>query len=218
MCIRQSGHAKLRGSNCHCRRTKKTSATVVNFLRHDSSIPPAVSAITLPRIDLLLFGDRVKLVTANRSFLISALQSLHAESADHGIATLRELGDLPLVEGHRNQLQQVVFNLVRNAFEAMQITAKGKRVLRVTIERRGNAAVAIVVEDSGPGSNPAQLDSIFSAFVTTKSNGMGLGLAICRQIVEYHDGKLFASSGSSGGAKFQVVLPIGPTDGASAYA
>ena len=64
--------------------------------------------------------------------------------------------------------------------------------------------------------NPAQLDSIFSAFVTTKSNGMGLGLAICRQIVEYHGCKLFASSGSPGGAQFQVVLPIGSTEGASA--
>jgi signal transduction histidine kinase len=115
-------------------------------------------------------------------------------------------------------LQQVVFNLVHNAFEAMQITANGKRVLRVTTERRGNAAVAIVVEDSGPGINPAQLDSIFNAFVTTKSNGMGLGLAICRQIVEYHGGELFASSASPGGAQFQVVLPIGPTEGASAHA
>jgi C4-dicarboxylate-specific signal transduction histidine kinase len=115
-------------------------------------------------------------------------------------------------------LQQVVFNLVHNAFEAMQITANGKRVLRVTTERRGNTAVAIVVEDSGPGINPAHLDSIFTAFVTTKSNGMGLGLAICRQIIEYHGGELSASSGSSGGAQFQVVLPIGSVDGASARA
>jgi hypothetical protein len=73
MCIRQSGHAKLSGGNCHCRRTKKTSATVVDFLRHDSSIPPVVSAITLPRIDLLLFGDRVKSVTANSDFFTLAV-------------------------------------------------------------------------------------------------------------------------------------------------
>jgi signal transduction histidine kinase len=163
-------------------------------------------------------GDQKREPIDLNEIVISVLESLRAELMDHGIATLSELGDLPLVEGRRNQLQQVVFNLVHNAFEAMQITANGKRVLRVTTERRGNAAVAIVVEDSGPGINPAQLDSIFSAFVTTKSNGMGLGLAICRQIVEYHGGKLFASSGSPGGAQFQVVLPIGPTDGASAYA
>jgi signal transduction histidine kinase len=163
-------------------------------------------------------GDQKREPIDLNEIVISVLDSLCVELMDHGIATLRELGDLPLVEGRRNQLQQVVFNLVHNAFEAMQITANGKRVLRVTTERRGNAAVAIVVEDSGPGINSVQLDSIFNAFVTTKSNGMGLGLAICRQIIEYHGGQLFASSGRPGGAQFQVVLPIGPTDGASAHA
>jgi signal transduction histidine kinase len=163
-------------------------------------------------------GDQKRQPIDLNEIVISVLDSLRVELMDHGVATLRELGDLPLVEGRRNQLQQVVFNLVHNAFEAMQIAANGKRVLRVTTERRGNAAVAIVVEDSGPGINPSQLDSIFNAFVTTKSNGMGLGLAICRQIVEYHGGELFASSCSPVGAKFQVVLPIGPTDGASAHA
>jgi hypothetical protein len=73
MCIRQSGHAKLRGGNCRCRRAKEPSATVVDFLRHDSSIPPAVNAITLPRIDLPLFGDTVKLVTAYRDFFTFAV-------------------------------------------------------------------------------------------------------------------------------------------------
>jgi signal transduction histidine kinase len=163
-------------------------------------------------------GDQKRELIDLNEIVISVLESLRVELMDHGIATLRELGDLPLVEGRRNQLQQVVFNLVRNAFEAMRITANGKRVLRVTTELRGNAAVAMIVEDSGPGIDPAQLDSIFSAFVTTKSNGMGLGLAICRQIVEYHGGRLSASSGSPGGAQFQVVLPIGPTDGATVHA
>jgi signal transduction histidine kinase len=163
-------------------------------------------------------GDQNREPIDLNEIVVSVLESLRAELMDHGIATLRELGDLPLVEGRRNQLQQVVFNLVHNAFEAMQLMANGKRVLRVTTERRGTAAVAIVVEDSGPGINPAELESIFSAFVTTKSNGMGLGLAICRQIVEYHGGKLSGSSRSSGGAQFQVVLPIGSTPGASAYA
>jgi signal transduction histidine kinase len=141
--------------------------------------------------------------------VISALESLHAELMDHGITTLREFGDLPLIGGNGNQLQQVVFNLVHNAFEALQVTANGRRLLRVTTEHRGDASVAIVVEDTGPGIDSAQLDSIFNAFVTTKPNGMGLGLAICRQIVEHHGGKLVASCGNSGGARFQVVLPTG---------
>jgi signal transduction histidine kinase len=163
-------------------------------------------------------GDQKREPIDVNDIVINVLETLRAELMDHGITTLRELGDIPLVEARRGQLQQVVFNLVHNAFEAMQITANGKRVLRVTTERRGNAAVAIVVEDSGPGISPAHLESIFTAFVTTKSNGMGLGLAICRQIIEYHGGKLSASSGRSGGAQFQVVLPIGPTDAASAQA
>lgn len=139
--------------------------------------------------------------------VISALESLHAELTDHGITTLREFGDLPLIGGNGNQLQQVVFNLVYNAFEALQVTANRRRFLRVTTEHRGNASVAIVVEDTGPGIDPTRLNSIFSAFVTTKSNGMGLGLAICRQIVEHHGGRLVASCGKSGGARFQVILP-----------
>jgi signal transduction histidine kinase len=73
----------------------------------------------------------------------------------------------------------------------------------------------MVVEDSGPGINQTQLDSIFNAFVTTKSNGMGLGLAICRQIVERHGGGLFACSGSSSGAQFEVVLPMRWTEDVS---
>jgi signal transduction histidine kinase len=140
------------------------------------------------------------------------LQSVNTELIDNDIATYHELAELPLVDCHRNQLQQVVFNLVQNALDAMQTVAGRKRVLRVRTECRGGAAVAIVVEDSGPGISPAQLDSIFAAFVTTKPHGMGLGLAICRQIVEHHGGQLVGSSDGDSGAQFQVVLPIKPTD------
>jgi signal transduction histidine kinase len=139
------------------------------------------------------------------------LQSVDTELIDNGVTALFDLAELPPVDCHRNQLQQVVFNLVQNALDAMQTVAGRKRVLRVRTERRGDVAVAIVVEDSGPGISPAQLDSIFTAFVTTKPHGMGLGLAICRQIVEQHGGQLVASSDGNSGAQFQVVLPIQPT-------
>jgi signal transduction histidine kinase len=136
------------------------------------------------------------------------LESVGRELIDNGIATSLESAELPLVECHRNQLQQVLFNLVQNALDAMQSVAGRKRVLRVRTERRGGTAVAVVIEDSGPGINPSQLDSIFNAFVTTKPHGMGLGLAICRQIVEHHGGQLVASSDGMSGAQFQVVLPV----------
>ena len=136
------------------------------------------------------------------------LQSAHKELTDNGVSVLLDLAELPLVDCYRNQLQQVVFNLVQNALDAMQTVAARKRVLAVRTECRDSAAVAIVIEDSGPGISPAQLGSIFTAFVTTKPHGMGLGLAICRQIVEFHGGELVASSDGNSGAQFQVVLPI----------
>jgi signal transduction histidine kinase len=148
----------------------------------------------------------------------SVLESLHGELLDHGVSILPELHKLPPVGGRRDLLQQVVFNLVHNAIEALQGMANGKRVLRVSTEHRGGGLVALVVEDSGPGIDPARLDSIFNAFVTTKKHGMGLGLAICRQIVEHHGGQLLASSDGTGGAQFQVVLPIGPANSDSTNA
>jgi signal transduction histidine kinase len=139
--------------------------------------------------------------------IAEVLQSLREELKNHGVETRPELTELPLVDGNRSQLREVIFNLANNALEAMDSTTDRSRLLRVTTERRGRAAIAIAVEDSGPGIAPQKLDSIFSAFLTTKSQGMGLGLAICRMIVEQHGGQLTASSDGKNGALFQVVLP-----------
>jgi signal transduction histidine kinase len=138
----------------------------------------------------------------------SVLRSLGAELKDRGVEHRTELASLPLVDGHRGQLQEVIFNLVQNAIEAMDAVTERSRILRVRTEPRGRDAVAIVVEDSGPGIAPNQVDGIFNAFVTTKPHGMGLGLAICRMIVEHHGGELTASSDGLSGASFQFVLPI----------
>ena len=140
----------------------------------------------------------------------SVLDSLHGELLDRGVTISSEFSELPAIEGRRNQLEQVVFNLIRNAMEAMDAVTDRRRLLLVKTECRGGAAVALVLADSGVGINPTQLESIFHAFVTTKTHGMGLGLAICRQIVEQHGGQLVASSDGSSGAEFQVVLPIRP--------
>jgi signal transduction histidine kinase len=143
------------------------------------------------------------------------LQSMGTELGDNRITILSNLAKLPLVDCYPNQMRQVVFNLVQNALDAMQTVSGRKRMLNVRTECRDDVAVAIVVEDSGPGINPAQLDKIFAAFVTTKPHGMGLGLAICRQIVEHHGGRLIASSDGNSGAQFEVVLPIRSGDGAT---
>jgi len=140
------------------------------------------------------------------------LQSLLGELKSHGVETRSELAELPPIDGNRGQLREVVFNLVDNALEAMGTTTDQSRVLRVTTALRGRDAIAVTVADSGPGIAPQKLDSIFTAFLTTKSHGMGLGLAICRMIVEQHGGQLTASSDGKSGALFQFVLPAAAID------
>ena len=141
---------------------------------------------------------------------IDVLQPMREELRNHGVTTEIELApELPDVDGHRNQLRQVIFNLIRNAIESMDHTMDRSRVLRVITKSHGPDAIVIEVEDSGPGINPGRLDRIFDPFVTTKPNGIGLGLAICRMIVERHGGKLSALSDGKNGARFQLVLPVG---------
>jgi signal transduction histidine kinase len=144
------------------------------------------------------------------------LQLLRGELNDHSVTTRLELAELPLIDGNRNQLQQVILNLVGNAIEAMNTITDRSRELRVRTELRGRDAISVAVEDSGLGIDPKQLDGIFAAFVTGKSHGMGLGLAICRMIIERHGGQLTASSDGKNGALFQFILPIGSTDKATA--
>jgi len=138
-----------------------------------------------------------------------ALQSLREELADHKVTTNTDFAsELPLVDGNRSQLQEVIINLVHNAIEAMDTTTDRSHVLNVSTELRGRDVILVAVEDSGPGIDPKQLEGIFDAFVTTKTNGMGLGLAICRRIIESHGGQLSAASDGKSGARFQFALPI----------
>ena len=138
------------------------------------------------------------------------LQSLRGELKDHAVATETELAsDLPPVDGHQGQLRQVVFNLVHNAIEAMATTTDKTRLLRVSTQPQDRHTIVVAVEDSGPGIDPRRLNNIFDAFVTTKANGMGLGLAICRMIVQRHGGQLSASSDGRTGTRLQFVLPVG---------
>jgi C4-dicarboxylate-specific signal transduction histidine kinase len=138
------------------------------------------------------------------------LQALREELTDHNITTHVELtSELPPVMGHRGQLQEVLINLVHNAIEAMAAIKDDRRVLQVRAGHHDGNAIMVAVEDSGPGINPKQLGSIFDPFVTTKPHGMGLGLAICRMIIERHEGQLSASPAHPRGCVFRVVLPAG---------
>ena len=139
----------------------------------------------------------------------SVLSLVRVELRDRGLVQHIELApELPLVTGNRNQLHEVILNLVHNALEAMDGVPDRTGVLRVRTELRGTDAIVITVQDSGPGIDGDKLDRIFDAFFTTKKDGMGLGLAICRMIIERHGGRLTASSDGKSGALFQFVLPI----------
>ena len=136
------------------------------------------------------------------------LQSLRSEL--EGVTLRTELADgLPLIQGHTSQLQQVIVNLVHNSIEAMGAVSDRSPVLLVKTGRHASDAVMIIVEDTGPGIEASRLDAIFEPFVTTKKKGMGLGLAICRRIIENHGGKLTAFSDGNSGARFQFILPVG---------
>ena len=141
------------------------------------------------------------------------LESLSSQLQDRQVEPRLGLtSELPHVYGNRGQLQEVVSNLIANAIEAMETMSDRSRVLRVKTELRDRKVVAVVVQDSGPGIDSNKLPDLFTALVSTKPHGMGLGLAISRMIIDYHGGKLTALSDGKDGASFEFVLPIASMD------
>ena len=121
-------------------------------------------------------------------------------------------GDLPPISGDRVQLQQVVLNLIINAIEALNEASDGPRELLVGTGKNGSDGVFVAVSDSGPGLDTKHLDHIFDAFHTTKPNGLGMGLAISRSIIEAHGGRLWATPNDRRGAIFRFSLPTNGED------
>lgn len=123
------------------------------------------------------------------------------------VTRLELVRDLPPVHGDRVQLQQVVLNLILNGLDAMRDSAAGNRTLVLRTARIGPETVEVTVQDSGAGIGKTDLDHIFDAFYTTKADGLGMGLAIVRSIVEAHGGRVGAGSNPEGGATFSFTLP-----------
>ena len=142
--------------------------------------------------------------------ILEVIEVTRSELLRNGISLQIELAKgLPLIRGDRIELQQVILNLIMNAVEAMSETSNGSReasrdLLISTAEDKSGVLVA--VQDSGPGLSPENLERLFDPFYTTKPGGMGMGLSICRSIIEAHEGRLWASANEPRGAVFQFTL------------
>jgi PAS domain S-box-containing protein len=134
---------------------------------------------------------------------------LHGEIASKGVRVqLRLAPNVPRVEGDRVALQQVVLNLIMNAVEAMSAVEGGPRELTISTDTEGAGAVLISVADSGPGVAHEVAERLFEPFYTSKAGGMGMGLSICRSIVEAHGGRLWVSANTPRGAVFQFTVSV----------
>jgi signal transduction histidine kinase len=132
---------------------------------------------------------------------------LRGEATRYSISVRTKLAaDLPQVMGDRVQLQQVVMNLITNSIDAVK-AVDGTRELAIKSERAENEQLLMTVSDTGVGLPPLQAGQIFNAFFTTKPHGTGMGLRICRSIVESHGGRLWAADNSPRGASFYFTLP-----------
>jgi signal transduction histidine kinase len=131
------------------------------------------------------------------------------ELAGHRVALRMELAPtLPIILGDRVQLQQVIINLAMNGMEAMQSITDRPRELVIRSRQDEAYHVLVSVTDGGVGIPAENADRLFNAFFTTKSGGMGMGLSICRSIIEAHGGQLWATANTPRGATFQFSLPV----------
>jgi PAS domain S-box-containing protein len=140
--------------------------------------------------------------------ILEVIALTRGEVVKNGISVQSHLVEgLPLIQGDRVQLQQVMMNLIINAVEALSSVREGARELVITTAKGEPDGVLVVVQDSGPGLSSAGLERIFEAFYTTKPGGLGMGLSICRSIIEAHGGRLRATAAQPQGATFEFTLP-----------
>ncbi|MET4177840.1 PAS domain S-box-containing protein [Bradyrhizobium sp. LA6.1] len=139
--------------------------------------------------------------------ILDVIAIVRAELLRHGISLQADLATgLPLVEGHRVQLQQVVLNLILNAIEAINSLDDGGRELRISTTSDAASGILVAVRDNGPGVDETIVHRLFEPFYTTKVEGMGMGLAICLSIIEAHGGRLWVGANEPRGAVFQFSL------------
>ncbi|MBV8095109.1 MAG: PAS domain S-box protein, partial [Acetobacteraceae bacterium] len=151
-----------------------------------------------PRKDALAINDAI----------LEVIALTQGEAVKNGVSLQTKLADsLPRIQGDRVQLQQVILNLIINAIEAMSGVSAEPRELLISTGKADRRGVVVAVRDSGPGLEASTLDRLFQAFYTTKPGGLGMGLSICRSIIEAHGGQLWAEANQPRGAIFQFTVP-----------
>jgi predicted ATPase/signal transduction histidine kinase len=184
---------------------RNTSTRIIADARHAVDIIGRIRGMALRR------APERTLVSLDE-LIDEALLFLRHEAQLRRVSVTRQLvtGD-PRVLADRIQLQQVIVNLAVNSMQAMEQATSERREITIRVAAHDPATLWCAVEDSGPGIAPANLGSLFESFFTTKENGMGMGLPICRSIIEAHGGRVSADNESiHGGARFHFTLPIAP--------
>src|SRR5262249_32707315 len=136
------------------------------------------------------------------------IELTRSEAMKNGVSVQTQFAEsLPAVTGDRIQLQQVILNLILNAVQAMSESGLALRELQISTQANRSGGVLVSFRDSGPGIPPESLEHLFDPFYTTKPGGMGMGLSICRSIIEGHGGQIWATSSGQQVAAFNFTLP-----------
>ncbi len=154
-------------------------------------------------------GDVIRQALSLNDIVTSVAHMVRSDAAEHSCEVNVSLAnDLPAVVADPTQIQQVLINLVGNAFEAMRDKPANKRKVELTTEKNGDETICVAVRDYGVGLSDATRGRLFEQFFTTKEEGLGMGLAIVRSIIEAHGGTIEAENMEGGGARFHFALPI----------
>ena len=162
------------------------------------------------RIRALLKHDKPKYTSLEINDVIKEVVTMTQSALQaRGVSVRIDLPPgLPRALGDRVQLQQVLLNLIMNGADAMSSVTSGQRILRLASRLDSSGGILVSIEDSGTGLEPGLLDRIFRPLFSTKPNGMGMGLAICKSIIEGHGGRIWAEPACTNGAVFQFTVPI----------
>ena len=202
--IANNASASLRWLNRDPPNVKRARSVLERVVNDAGRASEVISSIRR----MLEKGSQERFELDVNDLILEVLTFMRADLRHHGITVRAELAEnLPRISGVRIQLQQVLLNLIANAVESIASVEHRARMLTVRSQKMGDNDIALTVEDTGTGIDQTNLERVFEPFFSTKPEGMGMGLSICRSIVEAHGGRITASPARDGGSVFQVNLP-----------